>query len=263
MVATGTKRKLNLAALDLPLRPADLDMQYFFDVYYSWPVEKRARKLRHFKSMSEERERNKVHVTHLRQRMSEFGRSHPEVFARYERELCALERECNYWSGRPSPKENNETEAMIDWDRHMVETFEMADAQLGVQAAELREDARKAKLSVVNRPCIHTPLDEAIRVLVEDGKHAAACARGESNPDAEFNVLQTARAAEAYSHDECLKQESTEKRIEQAAMMMDLTVFKCVAIRDLSQHVLRSALDVRIAADTAPWFRYFFTDYKD
>ena len=263
MVATGTKRKLNLAALDLPLRPADLDMQYLFDVYYSWPVEKRARKLRHFKSMSVERERNKGHVTHLRQQMSEFIRSHPEVFARYQRELCALERECNYWSGRPSPKENNETEAVIDWDRHMVETFEMADAQLGVQAAELREDARKAKLSVVNRPCIHTPLDEAIRVLVEECKHAAACARGESNPDAEFNVVQTARAAEAYSHDECLKRESTEKRIEQAAMMMDLTVSKCVAIRDLSQHVLRSALDVRIAADKAPWFCYCFTDYKD
>jgi hypothetical protein len=99
---------------------------------------------------------------------------------------------------------------------------------------------------------------------VEEGQHAVLCAKGFRDPDDEFNVWQAARAAEAFSHDECVEKQSTAKRLEQAAdYMMGVAVYKCETIRDLSQIVLRSALDLRIAEDSAPWFRYFFTDYKD
>jgi hypothetical protein len=145
----------------------------------------------------------------------------------------------------------------------MVETFETANAELCKRAAELREDARQVWIEV-NHQCIHTPLAEEIRLLVEEGQHAVLCAKGFRDPDDEFNVGQAARAAEAFSHDECVEKQSTAKRLEQAAdYMMGVAVYKCETIRDLSQIVLRSALDLRIAEDRAPWFRYFFTDYKD
>jgi hypothetical protein len=245
-----------------PLRPTTPDGRYFFDLFASWTPEQVAMRTRSFQSMAVERAKNQFHVTHvLPVLMAQFKGSYPEIFARYESELSAIKRECNFRRDHPSLKEED-ARAGINWDRHIQETLALLDSfELTEKATSLREMARK--LWVDAYLCPHTPVAQQVTELIEESKQEIACVSGEGVPADEFDVRQAAEAAVGYPHSACQEWESAAEAKTQEAETLDQVVIDYRHIHDISRDILASATHLRWAEINDPWYRFFFTDYKE